>query len=608
MAQGKKVEGANRGSGAVSLLKRRVTDVAVSDGGWIPAVHPDDYQNEADIPWFVYVWPSSNGQPLGELRLYRGDDVEQWVDDTDLVWPADARRELHEQLPKLERKLPTIAVSGELPAIRDRAVEALISANNPPIFFRRGGLVTEIALNEKRVPSAKPVTTVRMRDRLGEVARWEAKDGRGNTYPTKPPSDIASNLLETPGLVLPSLDSIVEFPVMGQDGHISVRRGYDPATATYFAPSAPLRSLRVNEPNGSPGQAEAHAALSRLSEMFIDFDFESHADKTNVLALMLTPVLRPIIDGPVPLAGVRAVKAGTGKSLLVKTAFTVLAGREPAPTGLGRDEDEAEKRLTAALLAGGPFVFLDNIKTGTVLESAALARALTAQVWEGRVITTSKYPSLPIRCTWVATGNNLTFSDEIARRTYMIELASKVERPDLRPPGEFRHPDLLSWVREHRADLLTSLLVLARAWSVNGMSITEGPVLSSFESWSTVVGSVLRFAGLIDFLGNEDRKRDLAEDDSNLERGILLARIHETIGDRKFTLKELHGLTQSDEEMGFAVSPFLDPKTSWQDREAVKQLGYRIRTFRDGTYGEFKLVKVGSGREGTVYAVTTVAM
>jgi hypothetical protein len=49
-------------------------------------------------------------------------------------------------------------------------------------------------------------------------------------------------------------------------------------------------------------------------------------------------------------------------------------------------------------------------------------------------------------------------------------------------------------------------------------------VLSSFESWSAAVGSVLRFAGLTDFLGNEDRKRDLAEDDSNLEREILLTR------------------------------------------------------------------------------------
>jgi hypothetical protein len=183
-----------------------------------------------------------------------------------------------------------------------------------------------------------------------------------------------------------------------------------------------------------------------------------------------------------------------------------------------------------------------------------------------------------------------------------------VERPDLRPPEHFRHPDLLGWVRENRARLLTSLLVLARAWSAGGMQITEGPVLSSFESWSAVVGSVLRFAGLTDFLGNEDRKRDLAEDESNPQREILLSRIYDIVGDRRFTLKELHELTKPNADMAFAVLPFLNAKTSWGDDEAVRQLGYALRTFQGGVYGELRLAKVDSGRDGAIYTVTMVTM
>jgi hypothetical protein len=137
----------------VSLLRRRVTDVAVSDGGWLPAVHPDDYEKEDDVPWFVYVWPSSNGLPLDELLLYRGEDVEQWFDDTGLVWPPEARRELFSQLPKIERELPSIAVGGPLTALRDRAVEALTAANNPPVCFRRGALVTGGRPHKERISS-----------------------------------------------------------------------------------------------------------------------------------------------------------------------------------------------------------------------------------------------------------------------------------------------------------------------------------------------------------------------------------------------------------------------------------------------------------------------
>lgn len=183
-----------------------------------------------------------------------------------------------------------------------------------------------------------------------------------------------------------------------------------------------------------------------------------------------------------------------------------------------------------------------------------------------------------------------------------------MERPDLRPPESFRQPDLLRWVRGDRAQLLSALLVLARAWSADGMKITDGPVLSSFEGWSRVMGSVLRFAGLTDFLGNEDRKRDVAEEESNLERQILLVRVHEVVGDSPFTLKELHELTKGNDDVGFAVSPFLSSKTSWGDPEAVKQLGYAVRTFREGVYGGRKLVKVGSGRDGAIYAVTMVTM
>src|SRR3954451_15156554 len=87
---------------------------------------------------------SRRGVPLGELRLSRGADIEQWFDDTDLVWPPEVRSDLYEQVPKTLRDLPTIPVGGDLPTVRDRAVEALVAANDPPIFFRRGGLVTEI--------------------------------------------------------------------------------------------------------------------------------------------------------------------------------------------------------------------------------------------------------------------------------------------------------------------------------------------------------------------------------------------------------------------------------------------------------------------------------
>lgn len=586
-----------KGWGEVRLSTRpRVTDVAVQlfeeeDGDGRPT-------------WWAYVWPSTRGRPLDEFQLSKNDDPEQWFDVTGYDWPLEARAQLRAQLPNAQTPRRSVELSPDLLISRERAIKVLTESNDPPVFFRRGGLVTEINRNERGVPSAQRVDATRMRDRLAEIANWvnvkEGKDKDGQEWAketkARPPMDVASTLLVTPGLHLPPLDAIVEHPVIGKDGRLRTRRGYDRESATFFAPTVPLRGLDID--------AHPRLAFSWLSELLEDFEFASPADRTNVLALMLTPILRPIIDGPVPLAVVRAAKAGNGKSLLAKAAFVVLSGRVPPTVSLAtQDEDEADKRLTSILLDGEPIVFIDNVPTGTVVRSAALARALTTPEWKGRIIRTSDSPTVPVRCTWVATGNNLTMNDEIARRSYMIELTSSMERPDLRNPAEFRHPDLIGWARDSRESLLSSLLVLVQDWIEEGHPITDGPVLSSFESWSRIVGSVLRNAGARHFLGNEDRKREIAEDDTGTHREVLLRTIAEVVSDHEFTLKELHDQTLGNSDMIQVTAPFLPDRIVWSDDKAVVHLGNAIRPIVDGIYGGFQLLRCGKGKHGRKFRV-----
>ena len=588
-----------------TVLRQIVSRVEVTGREWLEDDRLADPETGSGTIRFVYVYPIV-GDDASELRLDERDDLDQWIDDTGLIWPQEVRASLREQLPRATFERPVIVTRNiALDDQRDQAISAMVEANDPPVFFRRGGYVTEVRRNENNVPSTRDVSVTRMRDRLADVAHWTTAVQREITEDgirlvpkdvVKPPADIAANLLETPGLQLPALEAIVEHPVMAKDGRISTRRGYDSGTATYYAPSVASRQLDLEDDSGPPTAETTRIALSWIDELLYDFEFAGRADKEHVLALMLTPILRPIIEGPVPMAVVRAAKAGTGKSLLVESVMTALIGRKPPRASIGTDEDEAEKRLLAAFLSGTQFFYLDNVPTGRVLSTGALSRAIDSTVWEGRVITTSKYPTLPIRCTWIATGNNLTMSDEVSRRAYMIELDSAWERPDLRKEQgyRFRHKDLPGWVRQNRTALLQSALIIARAWSADGMRITEGRTLASFEEWSAVIGSVLRFAGMQNFLGNESRKREIAEDDANIERVALIDLMSDMMGSEPFTLKDFHRKTFLSDDAATVVSPFLT-RARWADAEAIKELGNAIRPVLNASYGGLRLKKVERG-------------
>src|SRR5690606_24919130 len=101
-------------------------------------------------------------------------------------------------------------------------------------------------------------------------------------------------------------------------------------------------------------------------------------------------------------------------TLMVDAIATVLTGVSASVMTEGRDDAEWRKRLTAKLRQIPSIVLIDNLRHP--LDSSALAAALTAPFWEDRILGASEMTRLPIRCVWIATGNNPEFSNEIARR------------------------------------------------------------------------------------------------------------------------------------------------------------------------------------------------
>jgi hypothetical protein len=146
------------------------------------------------------------------------------------------------------------------------------------------------------------------------------------------------------------------------------------------------------------------------------------------------------------------------------------------------------------VLAGDRLVLFDNLAGD--FGNAVLDAALTGTNWKDRVLGVNKMAEAPLYMTWYATGNNVAIAADTARRICHIRLESSDERPEERQG--FRHPDLLAWVGENRAKLLTAALTILRAFCAAGRPDQHLPAWGSFEGWSRLVRSAVVWVGLPD--------------------------------------------------------------------------------------------------------------
>ena len=200
-------------------------------------------------------------------------------------------------------------------------------------------------------------------------------------------------------------------------------------------------------------------------------------------------------------------------------------------TPFPRTDEEMQKQIGACLMAGRPIVCFDNLEGE--LRAPSLALAITAKEYEARILGFSRNMTVPNNATWIVTGNNIRPAGDMPRRCYQIRLDARMSNPAI--GRTFRHPDLLSWAREHRGELLHALLVIARAWYAAGRINRVDRALGSFEDWHRTVGSILAHVGVNEFLGTAEQFIQDADEGSNQWEGFLIA-LGLTFGNQEFTV------------------------------------------------------------------------
>jgi hypothetical protein len=478
---------------------------------------------------------------------------------------------------------PSIVVSDrQLRDLSADAVRAMVTANQPPRIFQRNGVLIRVRFDETG-PSIQLMSDAALRGRLARDADWYRKTKAG-LRATNPPSPVVRDILTLPVVPgIPPLKGIVEAPSFAQDATLLTTPGYHPASQLWFHNA---RGFQVPAVNPTPSPAEVQQAVQvLLDELLGDFPFEGDASRANLLSTILLPFARELIDGPTPLHLIDAPAPGTGKGLLSEVVSIPATGRSAEIMPEGKDDEEWRKRITAALIRGPVVITIDNVRSR--IDSGALAAALTSVTWTDRELGYSRMLVLPVRSVWLATGNNVMLSHEIARRSVWIRLDARMERPWMR--SKFRHADLRGWAQENRGRLVHACLTIIQAWIAAGRP--AGPIrLGTFEAWSTTMGGVLMVAGVPGFLGNSPDLYAQADDETRPWRGFVRS-WWDKHHDKPVVTHDLYLLADRDDLLA-------DVLGSGNERSRRTRLGNALKTMVGRVIEAYRIVRVGEDHRG----------
>ena len=396
------------------------------------------------------------------------------------------------------------------------AQDAIVNSNDrngDPAIYQFEGDVADIHRGQRRMLGEAMFAA-----RVNALTKWKTTSGDSERGVFAPKQIIAHNYNRA-DKPYPELSEVKSSAFFACGGRRVDQHGYDEATCTYLQTEIDIPTV-----SESPDENDIHKAKSLIiEEMLGDFPFDGVTDRqerierglnnsegtmplpslAHAVSMTLERAARDLIDGPTPIYTPTKPLPGTGAGRLTAAITLAATGRKAAAEPMPATEEEYTKVMGAHISQSEEYVFFDN------MNAALTFGAFASNVSEGRVRTrllgSSRMIEANVRHTWVAAANNVKGTSEILRRMVMIELDAKTPSPEKRVG--FRHVDLELWVAQNRGELVWAIMTLIQNWIAKGMHPWDGKPKASFESWSRVMGGILRDAGIRGFLENEDRLR-----------------------------------------------------------------------------------------------------
>jgi hypothetical protein len=413
----------------------------------------------------------------------------------------------------LPGKRQIVINSGSLPDKTAQAWASIYVANDPERVFANHAGVLRInpgdvswdVLNQK---SARHVFS-----RSGEWVK-ATKDGFAAVNPD---TVVIDDMLETINPPLPYLRKVTTIPVVTAEGKLVSDFGYDNDSEIYRVRSLDLRrtDLGINSKFKTPQEAVQFI----LADALADFPFATDQDKAHALSLMLHDFARNLFTGPSPFFLIDKPIHGTGATLLAGVLCYPSVGRIISNKAFSKSDEEVRKQITSHLVSGGGAYLYDNLPDDEVIDSNVLASVVTSSSISDRLLNTNTVVELDNLGPWIGTGNNLDFAGQMKRRILRIRLIPTTADPYLRTG--FLHDPLPEWIAKNRENLVDACLTIVMSWVNAGRPEWGGQPLGSFESFSKVMGGILKHAGVEGFMTNMEFQKDTGDSEAEMVRELI---------------------------------------------------------------------------------------
>lgn len=450
---------------------------------------------------------------------------------------------------------------------------------HPDVYVQGDALVRVTSDPDDGHPAICPLSAAAIAEQLtSTVTLYKMEEGRDAPY-RKPvqPEPMFINMIRDrkayPGARV--LRGIAEAPLMREDGTLFSGAGYDPRTKYLCAYAGPAPVVPE-----APTCDDALRALESLDDIIADFPFAEPIHRSAWLSMLFTAILRPQIEGPVPVFIITANVAGAGKTKLVDVVSIVAQGRTAARQPYTDDDRELNASITATLAQGTALALFDNVDRpfgGSMIEMLSTGDTMSVR----RYGHNDSALRLRGHTMFMVTGNNVVpRTRDVVRRVIVAELASHDERPEER--RGFRHLDLLSTVRARRAELLGAAFTIVRAYALAGRPRADVAALGSFEGWSAAVRDMLLWLGQPDPVETQGTMRD--------EQDAQLAGLHDAWvgmfgeGEARTISDALHAIEDAQRDVERAVGSnrgFLDA----DEKTEVAENAAKARRLQDALQG-----------------------